>query len=66
MTVTENSFEIRDKSPRKGGDPFLRGPYGPYTAHEELMSRPVEKSPPFAGRKITPLGSSRPPAELSP
>jgi hypothetical protein len=34
MTVTENSFEIRDESPKKGGDPFLRGPYGPYTAHD--------------------------------
>ena len=43
MTVTEKCFEIRDKSPRKGGDPFLHGPYGPYTAHEELSRFSTER-----------------------
>ena len=43
MTVTENSFEIRDKSPKKGGDPFLRGPYGLYTAHDGLSRIAAEQ-----------------------
>jgi hypothetical protein len=44
MTGTENSFEIRDKFPKKGGDPFLRGPYGPYTAHEALVDSRENKN----------------------